>query len=79
MTEKNVIELDDRPITGIWWNDGTDGYGIGVPEGVTNITICHLPGEMGYIPWFEVWRGDVLYRRCRAGAVQDVGYAPPPA
>ena len=31
-------------------------------------------GEMSYVPWFEVWKGDQLFARVNASYVSEVFY-----
>lgn len=41
---------------------------------VTRISAVDETGEMAYVPWFEVWKGDKLYCRVNARYVSQILY-----
>jgi hypothetical protein len=77
MERKQETRPDDRPIVSVWWPEGSD-YTVG-DNGTTSIDVCWVGGEMGYVPWAEIWRGDILHARVRIGGAEGIMYAPPAA
>ena len=43
--------------------------------GVTKIKVVMEPGQMGMVPWFEVWRDDVLFEKWNAALMLGAEYA----
>ena len=66
-------KFDDRPIVGIWWNDGSDGYTTAMPR-VTDIRVVAINGQMAEVQWFEVWNVGHLLRRVNSAHVTEVTY-----
>ncbi len=62
MIPKPMIE-DKRKIRAIYqeWS----GISIG-EKGVTEITVYQEPGQMGYVNWFAIYKGDFLWQRIDA-------------
>ena len=42
--------------------------------GITRISVVDETGEMAYVPWFEIWKGDALYSRVNSRYVSEVLY-----
>ena len=67
---------DDRPVKAIWTRDPED-YGATVLVGcggVTKIEAYGEPGQGAYVPWFAVWKGDVIDSRYNAALCVLVEY-----
>lgn len=45
--------------------------------GVTAIEPYDEYGEMSYVPWFNVWRGEVLYFKFNAAQLTSIEYKQP--
>jgi hypothetical protein len=54
---------------------GETGYQVG-KDGVTAIEPIDVTGQMAYVPWFNVWRGQTLACKVNAAYVHIVEYAP---
>ena len=55
--------------------DGGGHYQVG-KDGVTAIQSIDVTGQMAYVPWFNVWRGQTLACKVNAAYVMVVEYAP---
>ena len=64
---------DTRRIETIYWGDGGE-LKVGGTSDVTKIEAYREYGEMSHVPWFKVWRGDVLWQRINAKTVSGVVY-----
>jgi hypothetical protein len=54
---------------------GELGYRVG-KDGITAIEPIDVNGQMAYVPWFNVWRGQTLVCKVNAAHVHIVEYAP---
>jgi hypothetical protein len=45
-------------------------------DGVTAIEPYDEPGDMAYVAWFNVWRGQTLYAKVNSRFVSAVFYEP---
>lgn len=68
----NQMFDDDRPIQSLVFEQG-EGITVG-KSGVTKIEAYRECGELGYVPWFAVFRGDVVIRRENGKFVSSVLY-----
>lgn len=69
-----ALSKDTRPIHSICLaGDPQLNHTIG-RYGVTKISVVDEHGEMAYVPWFEVWKGDALCARVNANFVSEVYY-----
>lgn len=64
---------DEREIRSIEFPGQKGYYGISF-AGVTKIIPYKEPGQMGYVAWFEVWKGDKLYARVNSLHIEAVYY-----
>jgi len=48
-----------------------DIYIVGI-DGVTKIDLYHENGQMGYVPWLAIYKGDFLYARMDASHMRIV-------
>ena len=55
------IVNDTRIIKAIWKEE--DGYQIGGTSGITKIEVYQETGQMAYVPWAKIWKGDFLLAR----------------
>lgn len=69
-----MLSKDTRPIQTIFIGDDYQRRHDVGQYGVTKITAVDETGEMAYVPWFEVWRGDALYVRVNSAFVGEVYY-----
>jgi hypothetical protein len=72
---KSTKMIDDtRPIHSVWDVDGRLGATVGL-GGVTAITICQEELVCGaYVPWFLVWRDDVINMRLNGSNMAVIRY-----
>lgn len=70
MTDENLY---DRSPIAVWWGDEECGYKVGY-QGITSMKTIKVPGPMGFHPWIEVYRGDVLVARVNCSCIQEVRY-----
>ena len=69
-----MLSNDTRPICQIVMNaDHQTAHTVG-RFGVTKISAVDETGEMAHVPWFEVWKSDVLYARVNSKYVSEVLY-----
>lgn len=50
-------------------------YAVG-DNGITAIQPYDEVGQQAYVPWFNVWRGQSLWRKVNAAHVSSVEYEP---
>ncbi len=72
MAIKNLLVEDDREIHAL--RIGEISYTVGF-GGITRIIVGEVAGEMAMVPWFTVYRGDVIAYRINAAHVHVVEYA----
>jgi len=70
----DALRDDDRPIKGVYYARGEEGYTVGYEE-VTSITISDVNGSMAPVVWFEVWKSDRLHARLNSALMEQVTYA----
>lgn len=70
--ENGTLLTDNRPILQVL-DAGDHGPCLG-SDGVTNIEVYEDYGEGAMVPWFAVWRGDVLVERLQAAKFATVRY-----
>jgi hypothetical protein len=69
-----MLSKDTRTISSLFIaGDYQRSYTVGRYE-VTKISAVDEQGEMAYVPWFEVWKGDRLLARINASYVSEVFY-----
>lgn len=66
-----ALSRDVRPVRSIVLDGERHQVG---EHGVTRISPFDETGEMAYVPWFEVWKGDRLYCRTNAAFIAEVYY-----
>lgn len=69
-----MLSKDTRPICSIVINGDYQMASSVGRYGVTRISAVDETGEMAYVPWFEVWKGDALYARVNSKYVSEVLY-----
>ena len=73
MADNNDLTKESRSVWGLEiqsrrWQVGKDS--------VTAIEPIDVTGQMAYVPWFNVWRGQTLACKVNAAYVTVVEYAP---
>ena len=68
----NAITKRPEQISRLRLSNG-DGYAVG-GNGVTAIEPYDEYGEMSYVPWFNVWRGETLWCKVNGAHVSTVQY-----
>lgn len=68
-----MLSKDVRPIQSLVMFEAQNAHEVG-RDGITRISVVDETGEMAYVPWFEVWKGDALYCRTNAAYVSEVYY-----
>lgn len=73
----NSIMDDTRTISSIMVGNGTasDIEAVSDRSGITRIVCYRESGEMSYVPWFAIYRGDKLSKRINGKWVIEVSYA----
>lgn len=66
-----MLSKDTRPIHSLVLENVFHQVG---QSGITRISAVDETGEMSYVPWFEVWKGEALYARVNASYVCEVYY-----
>lgn len=69
-----VITKESRLVIGLQMDGGYHHVG---SDGVTAIEPYDEVGQMAYVPWFNVWRGETLYCKVNAAHVVSVQYKQP--
>lgn len=69
-----MLSGDERPICQIVVNADYQCVITVGRHDVSKITVAEETGEMNYIPWFEVWKGEALYSRVNSKYVSEVLY-----
>jgi hypothetical protein len=68
------LTKESRSVYGLAMGEGV-GYQVG-KGGITAIQPIDVTGQMAYVPWFNVWRGQTLVCKVNAAHVHIVEYAP---
>jgi hypothetical protein len=69
-----MLSKDIRAISSIFMvGDYQRSYIVGRYD-ITRIMAVDETGEISYVPWFEVWKGDRLFARVNASYVSEVFY-----
>jgi len=69
-----ALLYEGRKVISVWNFDGQIGAKVGL-EGVTSINVVGVAASMAYTPWFEVWRGPLLWKKLNAAHAFTVEYA----
>lgn len=64
MAEVPLIFDETQPVFGLWYQEG-GGYRVGENK-VTKIVAYKEHGQMEFVPFFAVYRGEELFRRIPA-------------
>ena len=65
---------DKRPIQGLFFDDAQGTQLVVGSDGVTKIEVYGENGEMALVPWFSVYRGEVISVRVNAARIGSVAY-----
>ncbi len=70
---------DTRPIKSAWayFERSQVGAAVGT-NGVTRIEAYLESGQMAYVTWLQVWKGDVLAMRINCAHMTEINYAEVP-
>lgn len=73
-TKYTMLAKDTRPICQLVIGDDMQSAITVGRYGVTRISAVDEHGEMAYVPWFDVWKGEALYCRVNSKYVGQVLY-----
>jgi hypothetical protein len=80
MTETNMGQ-DERQIIELlvsYQHDETGYFSLKGRNAADKIVLKMEPGEMAYVPWFEVWRNGSVAQRINGRFVIQIDYAQEP-
>lgn len=73
--QSDDLAKESRSVWALRFPHGQYTYEVGHNE-VTAIQPIEVTGQMAYVPWFNVWRGQTLACKVNAAHVAVVLYAP---
>ena len=57
---------DERKISGVFYNNGEEGWWIGKDKKITKILVYEEAGNGAMVPWIAVYHADEIYTRVAA-------------
>ncbi len=73
MNSTRISNLSDRIPVGVTWAGDQCDHSVG-KFGITKMEIIQVPGPMGYHPWIEVYRGDILISQLNCSLIEEIRY-----